>query len=130
MSLFSGDQDLWYDGMLSVSERYISDLNVDAQPKLFGQDWMMKPGPSARHDADVLPATVERNLMAHGVSAQSEAGRNGQSRRRRPPCGIADEDLNMVFEFFSSPHRPQSFCVEDEMPSRFQRQGQGLNAHL
>lgn len=26
-------------GMLSVSEKYITDLNVDAQPKLFGQDW-------------------------------------------------------------------------------------------
>jgi len=26
-------------GMLSVSEKYISDLNADAQPKLFGQDW-------------------------------------------------------------------------------------------
>jgi len=26
-------------GMLSVSERYITDLNADAQPKLFGQDW-------------------------------------------------------------------------------------------
>jgi type I restriction enzyme M protein len=26
-------------GMLSVAEKYISDLNADAQPKLFGQDW-------------------------------------------------------------------------------------------
>ena len=26
-------------GMLSVSEKYIHDLNADAQPKLFGQDW-------------------------------------------------------------------------------------------
>ena len=26
-------------GMLSVSEKYINDLNADAQPKLFGQDW-------------------------------------------------------------------------------------------
>lgn len=26
-------------GMLSVSEKYIRDLNADAQPKLFGQDW-------------------------------------------------------------------------------------------
>jgi type I restriction enzyme M protein len=26
-------------GMLSVAERYIRDLNADAQPKLFGQDW-------------------------------------------------------------------------------------------
>jgi type I restriction enzyme M protein len=26
-------------GMLSVSEKYIRDLNRDAQPKLFGQDW-------------------------------------------------------------------------------------------
>ena len=26
-------------GMLSVSEKYIHDLNSDAQPKLFGQDW-------------------------------------------------------------------------------------------
>ncbi len=26
-------------GMLSVSEKYIRDLNSDAQPKLFGQDW-------------------------------------------------------------------------------------------
>jgi len=26
-------------GMLSVAEKYIRDLNVDAQPKLFGQDW-------------------------------------------------------------------------------------------
>lgn len=26
-------------GMLSVSEQYIRDLNADAQPKLFGQDW-------------------------------------------------------------------------------------------
>jgi type I restriction enzyme M protein len=26
-------------GMLSVSERYIRDLNADAQPKLFGQEW-------------------------------------------------------------------------------------------
>jgi type I restriction enzyme M protein len=25
--------------MLSVSEKYIHDLNADAQPKLFGQDW-------------------------------------------------------------------------------------------
>ena len=26
-------------GMLSVAEKYIRDLNQDAQPKLFGQDW-------------------------------------------------------------------------------------------
>lgn len=26
-------------GMLSVAEQYIRDLNADAQPKLFGQDW-------------------------------------------------------------------------------------------
>jgi len=26
-------------GMLSVSEKYMHDLNVDADPKLFGQDW-------------------------------------------------------------------------------------------
>lgn len=26
-------------GMLSVAEKYIRDLNTDAQPKLFGQDW-------------------------------------------------------------------------------------------
>jgi len=26
-------------GMLSVAEKYITDLNADAQPKLFGQDW-------------------------------------------------------------------------------------------
>ena len=26
-------------GMLSVSEKYIHDLNADAQPMLFGQDW-------------------------------------------------------------------------------------------
>jgi type I restriction enzyme M protein len=26
-------------GMLSVSEKYITDLNAEAQPKLFGQDW-------------------------------------------------------------------------------------------
>lgn len=26
-------------GMLSVAEKYIQDLNADAQPKLFGQDW-------------------------------------------------------------------------------------------
>lgn len=26
-------------GMLSVAEKYIRDLNADAQPKLFGQDW-------------------------------------------------------------------------------------------
>ena len=26
-------------GMLSVAEKYIHDLNADAQPKLFGQDW-------------------------------------------------------------------------------------------
>ncbi|HPB30278.1 MAG TPA: class I SAM-dependent DNA methyltransferase, partial [Candidatus Sumerlaeota bacterium] len=26
-------------GMLSVSEKYIRELNADAQPKLFGQDW-------------------------------------------------------------------------------------------
>lgn len=26
-------------GMLSVSEKYIRDLNLEAQPKLFGQDW-------------------------------------------------------------------------------------------
>lgn len=26
-------------GMLSVAEKYIHDLNTDAQPKLFGQDW-------------------------------------------------------------------------------------------
>jgi type I restriction enzyme M protein len=26
-------------GMLSVSEKYINDLNAEAQPKLFGQDW-------------------------------------------------------------------------------------------
>jgi type I restriction enzyme M protein len=26
-------------GMLSIAEKYIHDLNADAQPKLFGQDW-------------------------------------------------------------------------------------------
>ena len=32
-------------GMLSVAEEYIRDLNAEADPHLFGQDWTLTPGP-------------------------------------------------------------------------------------
>jgi type I restriction enzyme M protein len=64
-------------GMQSVAEKYIRDLNSDAQPKLFGQDWNDEAWAVCKSDMLIKGEDAE-NIMA------SSPFRIFAGSRRRP----------------------------------------------
>ena len=63
-------------GMLSVSEKHIRDLNADAQPKLFGQDWN-----------DEAWAICKADMLIKGEEAAGEPQRGSPINSRGYPPG-------------------------------------------
>ena len=114
--LYTGDEDVYkpgivrtiYDpacgtgGMLSVSEKYIRDLNADANLKLFGQDY----------NAEVLGHLQLRHAhQGRGPTTSSSATRSATARPRdgfagktfhymlaNPPFGVEWKDTAKVVE--------------------------------
>lgn len=50
-------------GMLSVAEKYLRDLNADAQPKLFGQDWNDEAWAVCRSDMLIKGEDAENIIL-------------------------------------------------------------------
>jgi len=81
-------------GMLSVSERYIRDLNADADPHLFGQDW--NDDAYATCKADMLIKGEDADNIRLGDTFTKDAFlRDAQGRRitfdymlANPPFGV------------------------------------------
>lgn len=81
-------------GMLSVAEKYIRDLNKDAKPHLYGQDWNDEAWAVCR--ADMLIKGEDADNIALGDTFTKDAhARDEQGQRRRfdymlanPPFGV------------------------------------------
>lgn len=81
-------------GMLSVAEKYIRDLNKDAKPHLYGQDWNDEAWAVCR--ADMLIKGEDADNIAMGDTFTKDAhARDEQGQKRRfdymlanPPFGV------------------------------------------
>lgn len=81
-------------GMLSVAEKYIRDLNKDAKPHLYGQDWNDEAWAVCR--ADMLIKGEDADNIALGDTFTKDAhARDEQGQKRRfdymlanPPFGV------------------------------------------
>lgn len=81
-------------GMLSVAEKYIRDLNKDAQPKLYGQDWNDEAWAVCR--SDMLIKGEEADNIAQGDTFTKDAfARDEQGQKigfdymlANPPFGV------------------------------------------
>ncbi len=81
-------------GMLSVAEKYIRDLNSDAKPLLYGQDWNDEAWAVCR--ADMLIKGEDADNIALGDTFTKDAherDENGEKRRfdymlANPPFGV------------------------------------------
>jgi len=81
-------------GMLSVAEKYIRDLNSDAKPLLYGQDWNDEAWAVCR--SDMLIKGEDADNIARGDTFTKDAhARDEQDQKRRfdymlanPPFGV------------------------------------------
>ncbi len=81
-------------GMLSVAEKYIRDLNSDAKPLLYGQDWNDEAWAVCR--SDMLIKGEDADNIARGDTFTKDAhARDEQGQKRRfdymlanPPFGV------------------------------------------
>lgn len=81
-------------GMLSVAEKYIRDLNSDAQPKLFGQDWNDEAWAVCKSDMLIKGEDAE-NIILGDTFTKDGFDRTGDGRKwtfdymlANPPFGV------------------------------------------
>src|SRR5258708_2241085 len=81
-------------GMLSVSEKYIRDLNADAQPKLFGQDWNDEAWAVCKSDMLIKGEDAD-NIRLGDTFTQDGFDRDTDGKKRtfdymlaNPPFGV------------------------------------------
>ncbi|MDD2707107.1 MAG: class I SAM-dependent DNA methyltransferase, partial [Verrucomicrobiae bacterium] len=81
-------------GMLSVAEKYIRDLNADAQPKLFGQDWNDEAWAVCKSDMLIKGEDTE-NIILGDTFARDGFDRNPDGKKwtfdymlANPPFGV------------------------------------------
>jgi type I restriction enzyme M protein len=76
-------------GMLSVAERYIRDLNADAQPKLFGQDWNDEAWAVCKSDMLIKGEDADNIILGDtftkdGFDRMADGKKNGHSTTCSP----------------------------------------------
>jgi type I restriction enzyme M protein len=69
-------------GMLSVAEKYLRDLNADAQPKLFGQDWNDEAWAVCKSDMLIKGEDAENIILGDTFTQDGFARGNPEDR----PC--------------------------------------------
>jgi len=81
-------------GMLSVAERYIRDLNADADPHLFGQDWNDESWAICKADMLIKGEDAE-NIVLGDTFTRDGFDRDAEGKRRtfdymlaNPPFGV------------------------------------------
>jgi type I restriction enzyme M protein len=81
-------------GMLSVSERYIRDLNADANPHLFGQDWNDESWAVCKSDMLIKGEDAD-NIILGDSFTKDGFDRNADGKKRtfdymlaNPPFGV------------------------------------------
>ena len=81
-------------GMLSVSEKYIHDLNSDAQPKLFGQDWNDEAWAVCKSDMLIKGEDAD-NIILGDTFTKDGFDRNSEGKKwtfdymlANPPFGV------------------------------------------
>jgi type I restriction enzyme M protein len=81
-------------GMLSVAERYIRDLNVDADPHLFGQDWNDESWAICKADM-LIKGDDSDNIVLGDTFTNDGFDRDADSKKRtfdymlaNPPFGV------------------------------------------
>ena len=81
-------------GMLSVAEHYIRNLNVDAKPHLFGQDWNDESWAVCKADM-LIKGGDANNIVLGDVSAKDGFDRNREGEKytfdymlANPPFGV------------------------------------------
>jgi len=81
-------------GMLSVAEKYIRDLNADAQPKLFGQDWNDEAWAVCKSDMLIKGEDAD-NIIRDDTFTKDGFDRDGDGKKwtfdymlANPPFGV------------------------------------------
>ncbi|MCF7730594.1 MAG: type I restriction-modification system subunit M [Akkermansiaceae bacterium] len=81
-------------GMLSVAEKYIRDLNADAQPKLFGQDWNDEAWAVCKSDMLIKGEDAD-NIIMGDTFTKDGFDRDGNGKKwtfdymlANPPFGV------------------------------------------
>jgi len=81
-------------GMLSVAERYIRELNADAQPKLFGQDWNDEAWAVCKSDM-LIKGEDANNIILDDTFTKDGFDRDGDGKKwtfdymlANPPFGV------------------------------------------
>ncbi|MCC7300977.1 MAG: SAM-dependent DNA methyltransferase [Verrucomicrobia bacterium] len=82
-------------GMLSVAEKYIRDLNTDAQPKLFGQDWNDEAWAVCKSDMLIKGEDADNIIRDDTFTKDGFASGNAEDRPSKfdymlanPPFGV------------------------------------------
>ena len=82
-------------GMLSVAEKYIRDLNADAQPKLFGQDWNDEAWAVCKSDMLIKGEDADAVILGDTFTKDGFASGNAEGRPfqfdymlANPPFGV------------------------------------------
>jgi type I restriction enzyme M protein len=82
-------------GMLSVAEKYLRDLNADAQPKLFGQDWNDEAWAVCKSDMLIKGEDAENIILGDTFTQDGFARGNPEYRPStfdymlaNPPFGV------------------------------------------
>jgi type I restriction enzyme M protein len=82
-------------GMLSVAEKYLRDLNADAQPKLFGQDWNDEAWAVCKSDMLIKGEDAENIILGDTFTQDGFARGNPEDRPStfdymlaNPPFGV------------------------------------------
>jgi len=76
-------------GMLSVSEQYIRDMNRDAQPKLFGQDWNDEAWAVCRSDMIIKGQEAENIKQGCTFASDGFEGMDFDYMLANPPFGVS-----------------------------------------
>ena len=81
-------------GMLSVAEKYIRDLNADANPHLFGQDWNDESWAVCKADM-LIKGEDDNNIVLGDTFTKDGFDRDAEGKRRtfdymlaNPPFGV------------------------------------------
>ncbi len=91
-------------GMLSVAERYIRDLNADADPHLFGQDWNDESWAICKADMLIKGEDAD-NIVLGDSFTQDGFDRDADGKRRtfdymlaNPPFGVEWKQQQKIIE--------------------------------
>jgi type I restriction enzyme M protein len=100
-------------GMLSVAEKYIRDLNSDAKPLLYGQDWNDEAWAVCRSDMLIKGEDVVNAIGERDESAEICFNRDGEAE---PDAELRDtenvplkESIQAYFEREVLPHVPDAW---------------------